>query len=201
MTRTLVRITPSDHGERMGLEDFAEAEAQEGYLYELARGVVQVVQVPNLPHGFVVEEIRNQLGSHQTAHPESVHYIAAGSGCKLLLPGMESERHPDLAVYLSAPPALDPVWQHWTPELVVEVVSPGQEARDYREKREEYLVAGVREYWIVDPAAERFVVLRRRADQWQERPLPLEGTYQPPVLSGFQLDLSRIAGAYRRAPS
>jgi len=39
------------------------------------------------------------------------------------------------------------------PDLVVEVVSPGQEyaARDYRYKRSEYAVCGIREYWIVDP--------------------------------------------------
>lgn len=39
------------------------------------------------------------------------------------------------------------------PDLVVEVVSPGQEnaARDYRYKRSEYAVCGIREYWIIDP--------------------------------------------------
>ena len=35
----------------------------------------------------------------------------------------------------------------------MEVVSPGQQnaARDYRYKRSEYAVCGIREYWIVNP--------------------------------------------------
>ncbi len=37
------------------------------------------------------------------------------------------------------------------PLLVVEVVSPGQENRDYRYKRSEYAARGIAEYWIVDP--------------------------------------------------
>ena len=38
------------------------------------------------------------------------------------------------------------------PTIVVEFVSEGKRnrVRDYREKRAEYLAAGVREYWIID---------------------------------------------------
>ncbi len=47
------------------------------------------------------------------------------------------------------------------PLLVVEVVSPGKtnEDRDYRFKRAEYATRGIPEYWIVDPAKARVVVL------------------------------------------
>lgn len=39
------------------------------------------------------------------------------------------------------------------PQLVVEVVSPGQKNRDrdYRYKRSEYAARGIAEYWVVDP--------------------------------------------------
>ena len=37
------------------------------------------------------------------------------------------------------------------PMLVVEVVSPNQENRDYRYKRTEDAARGIKEYWIVDP--------------------------------------------------
>ena len=36
------------------------------------------------------------------------------------------------------------------PDLIVEIVSPGGEARDWREKYLEYEAAGVREYWVID---------------------------------------------------
>lgn len=45
------------------------------------------------------------------------------------------------------------------PLLLVEVVSKGQEKRDYRYKRSEYAARGVAEYWIVDPLAARVTIL------------------------------------------
>jgi Uma2 family endonuclease len=199
LQETLVRITPADHGQRMSLDDFAEAEAQEGYLYELAMGVVQVVQIPKPPHGVVAENIRTQIGIYQKTRRRVVRYVASGANCKLLLPGMESERHPDIAVYLSPMPRVEPAWHHWIPDVVVEVVSPGQEKRDYEEKREEYLAASVREYWIIDPAVEKALFLRRTGDRWQEVSMKLEGVYDSAVLPGFQLELTPLLDAWREA--
>ena len=44
------------------------------------------------------------------------------------------------------------------PLLVVEIVSPGKEARDrdYRYKRSEYAARGIKYYWIVDPEEKSF---------------------------------------------
>jgi Uma2 family endonuclease len=41
------------------------------------------------------------------------------------------------------------------PDLAIEIVSPDSEARDWREKYQEYEAAGMREYWIIDPASEK----------------------------------------------
>jgi Uma2 family endonuclease len=40
------------------------------------------------------------------------------------------------------------------PDLIVEIVSPDSEARDWREKYIEYQAAGVREYWVIDPMSQ-----------------------------------------------
>ncbi len=40
------------------------------------------------------------------------------------------------------------------PDFVIEIVSPGDESRDYRDKFLVYEASGVREYWIVDPASQ-----------------------------------------------
>ena len=45
------------------------------------------------------------------------------------------------------------------PELVVEVVSPKQENRDYRYKRSEYAALEIPEYLIVDPQENKVTVL------------------------------------------
>ena len=49
-------------------------------------------------------------------------------------------------------------------DLVVEVVSPYSRRMDYSTKNAMYSEAGVREYWIIDPAKERTTVYRYEED-------------------------------------
>jgi hypothetical protein len=46
-----------------------------------------------------------------------------------------------------------------SPSLVVEVVSPKQDKRDYRYKRSAYAARQIPEYWIVDPILNKVTVL------------------------------------------
>lgn len=46
------------------------------------------------------------------------------------------------------------------PDWVIEIVSPSSKAMDYFTKLFKYRAAGVREYWIVDPAKEMIMVYR-----------------------------------------
>ena len=55
------------------------------------------------------------------------------------------------------------------PALVIEVVSPKQENRDYRHKRTEYAARHIPEYWIVDPIAARVTVLEWVDGLYEER--------------------------------
>jgi hypothetical protein len=188
-------IGPADHGRAMSLADFDLAEVQEGHLYELSRGVVAVSEIPNQRHLAQVRAIRWQLWAHATAHPDQVWDIPGGSDCKILLPDWDSERHPDLAVYQSAPPDGRKVWSTWKPELVVEVVSPSSEARDYLEKREEYLDFGIKEYWIVDADKRELLALRRTRGKWKETVVREGDAYETPLLPGFALDFAKVMQA------
>ena len=192
MTQMSVLITPRDQGTRMRLEDFARAEGEPGHLYELAKGVIQVVEVPSFRHGQVVDAIDAQLQVYRVGHPGVIEYLAGGAECALRLPGMQTERHPDRAVYLTPPPDSHQPWDRWAPDIVIEVVSPGHEKRDYEEKPNDYLAAGVREYWIIDPQANRMTVLARRGDVWDRQVVPADGTYQTSLLPRFQLRLSKL---------
>lgn len=55
------------------------------------------------------------------------------------------------------------------PLLVVEVVSPGQENRDYRYKRSEYAARGIAEYWVVDPMQQKVTVLEWVEGMYEEK--------------------------------
>src|SRR5262245_11353408 len=104
MRKTIVKIGPADHGRRMSLEEFNEAEGQEGYLYELSRGIVTVVDVPKRVHVLQLLAIRRQLSTYDVLHPGRIVGVIGGTDCKLLIDDLGSERHPDVAIYLTPPP-------------------------------------------------------------------------------------------------
>jgi len=192
MSKTAIKIGPADHGRKMSLEEFDHAEVQEGYLYELSRGVITVSDVPGPFHFAQADAILLQLTAYRLAHPGRIVRIGTGSECKLLLPALQSERHPDVAVYRTPRPAVPNFWSVWVPEIVVEVVSPSSEERDYGEKREEYLAFGVREYWIFDYERREMVVLRQSAGEWNERTIRPPKVYRTRLLPGLEFSCAAV---------
>ena len=168
-TTTAIRIGPADHGRTMSLVEFMEAETEEGYRYELARGVIEVGEVPNDPHGEIVWKLIAAIVIYQQAHPGIIHRAGGAGEFRLWLPAMISGRNPDVAVTLTNTPR-DRRGRR-PPTIVMEVVSKGAEARtrDYITKREEYLAFGIREYWIIDPETRTVLVLVRDGDLWVEQ--------------------------------
>jgi Uma2 family endonuclease len=71
------------------------------------------------------------------------------------LPRMRRRRVPDI-VFLSQSrlELVEKTFINGAPDLIMEVVSPDSESRDWRKKYQEYERSGVKEYWIIDPASE-----------------------------------------------
>ena len=132
------------------------------------------------------------LMGYDLSRPEHVCQIGGGSHCKVLISGLESERYPDLAVYTTPTPTGPDVWSHWIPDLVVEVVSPGSEQRDYEHKREEYLRFGIKEYWMVDDAKDQMLALVRFRGAWRERVVRPGESYEPKFLPRLNFDLAQV---------
>jgi Uma2 family endonuclease len=186
-------IGPEHNGTRMSLEEFARAEGRPGHLYELERGTITVVDVPGFSHSFIVRLINRAIELYDASHPGHVFHVSGGSQAAMQMPEMQSERHPDLSIYLTPPPTQDEQpWSEWVPDIAIEVVSAGGEERDYRVKREEYLRAGVRLYWIIDPEERTATVLRRQMDTWQEQRLDETGKLTTSLLPGFELALADL---------
>lgn len=72
-------------------------------------------------------------------------------------------------------------------DLVVEVVSAESRLRDRGEKFAEYEMGGVREYWLIDPEAERadFYVLQSDG-RFRRVETDAHGVYTSTVLPGFR---------------
>jgi Uma2 family endonuclease len=57
-----------------------------------------------------------------------------------------------------------------SPDLIVEVISPSTARKDLKEKLSLYEKSGVREYWIVDPAAKTVMVFHQKGSTMYGRP-------------------------------
>lgn len=99
-------------------------------------------------------------------------------------------------MYLTPPPEDDAsLWSVWVPELVIEVVSPGSETRDYNEKREEYCAFGVREYWIIDAAKQEVLALQGNGGKWRETIVRAPQEVASLLLPGFKLNVQAVFDA------
>ncbi|MGB3137429.1 MAG: Uma2 family endonuclease [Nodosilinea sp.] len=80
------------------------------------------------------------------------------------------------------------------PLLVVEVVSPGKlnEDRDYRYKRSEYAARGIPEYWIVDPAQTKVMVLTLVDGLYEAQELLGEAVLQSPQFVELRLTVAEV---------
>ena len=184
MATTTIQIGPADIGRAMTLDEFLEAEEAPGYRYELARGVLEVTKVPNeRPHGYVVCNLYEAISRYRAQQPGIIRRWGAASDFQFLIPEMISGRNPDAAVVLKKTPP-DAQGQRRA-SLAVEVVSVGGETRDYETKREEYLVYGLLEYWIIDPQARKVTVLIREGDTWVETAFQGDQPIASVVLPGF----------------
>jgi Uma2 family endonuclease len=184
-----LRVGPADHGRPMTLDEFREAEELGGYRYELARGFLEVSDIPEEDHGLVVWRLLVAFARDREASKRVWRYGTSG-GFRLWLPGLVSARSPDGAAVLSGTPE-GPDGRR-PPSLAIEVVAPESQTRDYVTKREEYLAYGLREYWIVDPHTSKVTVLIREGDVWIEQVCQGDQPVPSLVLPGFAATVSEL---------
>lgn len=193
-TRTKPAIGPRQHGRKMSLRAFEFAQVEEGFVAELSRGYVVVSEVPNFHHMRQASLIRKRLDQYDGNHPGIIYETLVSTEMKLVIPDWESERYPDIAVYLTPPKRKQDrtMWRTWRPELVIEVVSESSSDRDYTQKRDEYWTLGIKEYWIVDAKLKQVLILRRGRSQWTEKTLGPADSCETKLLPGFKLPCAAV---------
>ena len=84
-----------------------------------------------------------------------------------------------------------------TPDLLIEILSPGTSKRDLGIKKKLYAKNGVREYWIVDPAQETIEVLNLKEGEFLGKSYNTGVAGQTSrlsslVIQGFDIDIKEI---------
>ena len=121
----------------------------DGLRYEVIDGVLHMSPPPNSAHQDVSSRLSYALMHH--VYTQNLGYVyAAPRG--VLLPGQPVPVQPDLLfVRAELRSIVGPQNVEGIPDLVVEILSPGNWSYDRKEKFLLYQEAGVPEYWIVDP--------------------------------------------------
>jgi len=73
------------------------------------------------------------------------------------------------------------------PDLIMEIVSPDSESRDWREKYSNYESGGVREYWIIDPSSKHVEAYSLGRDKRYKQIEENDDQIFSKVLRGFYL--------------
>ncbi len=105
-------------------------------------------------------------------------------------------REPDLMLLLDAadPRSQDTYWLG--ADLVMEIVSADDPARDLRVKREDYAEAGIPEYWVVNPLGETISVLVLQGSRYVEKGAFARGeSARGAVLPDLAVDVSAVFDA------
>lgn len=128
---------------------------------ELIRGSIYQLSAPNTNHQLVSGELYNQFYNFLKAKP--CHVFRAPFDVRLPRPGKTADNlvktvvQPDICVVCDET-KIDARGVCGAPDLVVEVLSPGNTKHEVRTKFELYEEAGVREYWLINPEEENVIV-------------------------------------------
>ena len=194
--RANLRIGPRSAGLSMTAREFdrlPDRHFDRKYRYQLIRGVLIVTPMAGNGEVDPNDELGYLLRLHQEFH--SAGRVIDVTLFEQTLPAGENRRRCDRAIWLGLGRMPDPAVDF--PAIVIEFVSRSRRdfLRDYEEKRDEYRVAGAREYWIIDRFRRimtiyRFAEVGGRAET--DVVVPETGTYQTDLIPGFVLPIDRI---------
>ncbi len=160
--------------------------------YELLNGRVVMEPPAGWPHG----QVEVKLSSALFAAAKGLGEVC-GSSQGFELPS-EDTVEPDLSFVsnerLEAGP--EPVYGKFlklVPDLIVEILSPGNAYRDRGEKKAIYERNGVREYWLVDTRTQRLTRFLLKGDRF-DRGTHFESTdvAESEIIPKFRVDVGEL---------
>jgi len=120
--------------------------------FELVDGRLVERKIGNKAN-WVASELARLMGNH--VHQHQLGWVMTSEAGYRLDPARPNHvRKPDVSfVRFGRLPHEEPseTYDNLSPDLAVEVVSPGDTVQELEEKIDEYLGAGVREVWVINP--------------------------------------------------
>jgi Uma2 family endonuclease len=161
------------------------------YRYELINGELKKMSPTGHEHGRITVNLTVPLAQHVKANRLGAVY-AAETGF-ILTSNPDTVRAPDIAfICQQRVSALGATKGYWpgAPDLAVEVLSPDDSAANIKRKVSEWLTAGAKQVWVVNPKVRTLTVHRSLTDiaTLSEKDT-LEGA---DLLPGFRLAVAEV---------
>ena len=164
----------------------------DGRRYEIIDGELHVTEIPHLNHQAVCGNIAFLLEQYNSQ---------TNLGVTIFAPGIifsEDDVAPDV-VWISRERLATALWPdgylHSTPELVVEVLSPGDinERRDRETKLKLYSRRGAFEYWIINWRTRQIEIYRREEMALRQTGIVYENDIlQSPYVPGLRFQVREV---------
>lgn len=127
---------------------------ENGVRYELVEGQLRTMAPTGGPHGAITTNLLIALGRFVEDH--GLGQLFSESTGFLLMRNPDTVRCPDIGFVRAdrlPPDGIPPGFIALAPDLAVEVISPSDTIYDIDEKVTEYLQAGARAVWVVNPSS------------------------------------------------
>lgn len=162
--------------------------SERGGIVELSNGNLEIAPMPTEFHQLISLRLVTALFAFVTQH--KLGQVRYSPLPVRLWPG--KIREPDI-IFMAAAHA-DRIGKYWgVPDLVVEIISEGDANKDRKVKGEEYALAGIPEYWIIDPDARTLGVLLLDGETYQtDAHLTESDTLTSPTFPGFEFALQEL---------
>ncbi len=160
--------------------------------YELVRGVPRVSEPPGGVHGRIALKLGARLDEHVMRLGLGTVLVEAGY---LLERAPDTVRGPDVSFLSTArlpPQGIPEQFIAGSPDLAVEILSPGDRWAEVEQKVADYLAAGARRVWLIDPRERRVTV--RYADRPSRVLAESDVLDGEEVVPGFAIELGLLFG-------
>jgi Uma2 family endonuclease len=163
--RDYVKVEEPDHSLTYTYADYMAWKFKERL--ELFRGKIFKMAAPNMNHQTVGGHLYNQFYNYLKG--KTCRVFIAAFDVRLPVKNRKKDDEittvvqPDVCIFCD-PSKLDDRGACGTPDLAIETLSTGNRKDELRMKYEVYEEAGVKEYWIADPAKKAILVFLLQPD-------------------------------------
>jgi Uma2 family endonuclease len=159
------------------------------FIEEVVDGEILIMPPNKWEHALIARNICKALDAQLDAREALVLDTSFGL---VIRKAPLTSRVPDVAVFRKSTIVEQDGYIHSAPQLVVEVLSPGNTRRERERKLADYASLGVPEMWVVSPEARTVEVLYLENGFLRSAQALTQGVLEPRQFPGVQIQIAEI---------